>query len=63
MDIALLLVVNCKFDIINRIQLHDIVTVYIVTCSNLVLYYQFIHKHFVHKRIKPIDEVKLHSNA
>ena len=37
-------------------QLHDMVTVYIyiykVVCSNLVFYYQFIHKHFVHKRIK-----------
>ena len=41
-------------------QLHDMVTVYIyiyiyiyiVACSNLVFYYQFIHKHLVHKRIK-----------
>ena len=35
-------------------QLHDMVTVYIykVACSNLLFYYQFIHKHFVHKRIK-----------
>ena len=40
-------------------QLHDMVTVlYKVACSNLVFYYQFIHKHFVHKRIKvKIDEV------
>ena len=57
MDIALLLVVNCISDIINRtslMQLHDIglVTVYKVTCSNLIIYYQFIHKHFVRKRIK-----------
>ena len=45
-------------------QLHDMVTVYIVTCSNLVSHYQFIHKHFVHKQINyAIDEVKLHSNA
>ena len=54
MDIALLLVVNCKSDIINRTQcnyIHDLVTVYKVTCSNLVFYYQFSHKHFVHKRI------------
>ena len=36
MDLALLLVVNCKFDI---------------TSNNLVFYYQFNHKHFVHKRI------------
>ena len=54
MDIALLLVVNCKSDIIidrtlcnYMTQLH---TLYIVTSSNLVFYYQFIHKHFVHKR-------------
>ena len=53
MDIALLLVVNCKSDIIidrtlcnYMTQLH---TLYIVTSSNLVFYYQFIHKHFVHK--------------
>ena len=35
-------------------QLNDMVSVYIckVACSNLVFYNQFIHKHFVHKRIK-----------
>ena len=33
-------------------QLLDMITVYIVTFSNLVFYYQFIHKHFIHKRIK-----------
>ena len=32
--------------------LHYIVTVYIVTCSNLVFYYQFIHTHFIYRRIK-----------
>ena len=54
MDIALLFVVNCKSYIINRTQCNYmtyIVTIYIVTRSNLVFYYQFIHKHFVHKRI------------
>ena len=50
MDIALLLVVNCKSDIIFY-KTHDSVTLYIVTYSNPVFYYQFIHKHFVHKRI------------
>ena len=52
MDIALLLVVNCISDIVidRTMQLHDSVTLCIVVCSNLVFYYQFIHKHFVHKR-------------
>ena len=49
MDIALLLVVNCKSDIINGTQCNYMT--HIVTCINLVFYYQFIHKHFVHKRI------------
>ena len=46
-------------------QLHDMVTVYVykVAYSNLVYYYQFIHTHFVLKRIKLSDEVKLQSNA
>ena len=43
-------------------KLQDIVTVCIVTCSNLVFYYQFIHKHFAHNEF-PIDEEKLHSDA
>ena len=31
-------------------QLHDhMFTVYVVACSNLVFYYQFIHKHSVYK--------------
>ena len=55
MDIAVLHVVNCKSDIIIDKTLcnymHDSVTLYIVTCSNPVFYYQFIHKHFAHKRI------------
>ena len=57
MDIALLLVVNCKFDIIiNRTQCNYMtwllyIYIYEVACSNLVFYYHFIHKHFVHKRI------------
>ena len=56
MDIALLLVVNCKFDItINKTQCNYmtwLLHIYKVACSNLVFYYQLIHKHFVHKRIK-----------
>ena len=54
MDIALLLVVNCKSDIIIDKTLCNYmtqVTLYIVTSSNLIFYNQFIHKHFVHKRI------------
>ena len=55
MDLALLLVVNCKSDIkIDRTlcnYMHDIATC-IVTCSNLVFYYQFIHRHFVYRRFK-----------
>ena len=55
MDIALLLFVNCKSDIIiDRTlcnYLHDSVTLYIVTSSNLVFYYQIIHEYFVDKRI------------
>ena len=47
MNIALLLVVKCKSDIIiNRTQCNYItwlLCIYIVACSNLVLYYQFIH--------------------
>ena len=52
MDIAHLLVVNCKFYIIIHwtysMQLHDIATEYSDICNNLVFYYQFIHKHFVY---------------
>ena len=55
MYIALLPVVNSKSDIIDRTQCNYMTwllyIIYIVTCSNLVFYYQFIHKHFVHKRI------------
>ena len=54
MDIALLLFVNCKSDIIidrTLCNLHDSVTLYIVTSSNLVFYYQIIYEYFVHKRI------------
>ena len=53
MDIALLLVVNSKSDIIidrTLCNLHDSVTLCTEACSNLVFYYQFIQKHFVHKR-------------
>ena len=53
MDIALLLVVNCKSDIlIDRTLCNYMTELCIVTCSNLVFYYQFIHEHFVYKRIK-----------
>ena len=56
MDIALLIVVNFIFDIIiNRTQCNYmtwLLHIYKVACSYLVFYYQFIHKHFVHKRIK-----------
>ena len=38
-------------------QLHDMVTVYIVTCSNLVFYYQFIHKN-----ISSINELTYRRN-
>ena len=55
MNIALLLVVKCKSDIIIEKTLCNYITqllhIYKVTCSNLIFYYQFIHKHFVHKRI------------
>ena len=33
-------------------QLRDIVIVCIVTCINLLFYYQFIHKNFVQTQIK-----------
>ena len=54
MDIALLLVVNCKSDIIfdKTMQLHDIGNYCIMTCSNIVFYYEFIHKYFVYRQIK-----------
>ena len=55
MDIALKLVVNYKFEvIISRTQCNCmtwLLHIYKVTCSNLVFYYQLIHKHFDHKRI------------
>ena len=54
MDIALLLVMNCKSDIIIDKTLCNYMTqllYIIVTRSNPVFLYQFIHKHFVHKRI------------
>ena len=54
MDLALLLVVNCKSDIKIDRTLCNYMTqffLYIVTSNNLVFYYQFIHKHFVHERI------------
>ena len=61
-NLALLLVVNCKFDIkIYRTLCNKmtqlfymyiyILYIYIVTSNNLVFYYHFIHKHFVDKRI------------
>ena len=55
MDIALKLVVTYKFDVIISRTQYNCMTwllhIYKVTCSNLVFYYQFIHKHFVHKQI------------
>ena len=56
MDIALLLVVNCKSDIIIDWTLYAITghSNCIVTCSNLVFYIQLIHRHFVHIYIDPL---------
>ena len=55
MDITLLLFENCKFDIIiNKTQCNYmtwLLYIYKVACSNHVFFYQFIHKHFVHKQI------------
>ena len=55
MEIALLPVVNCKYDIIIDRALWNYMTqllyIYVGTSSNLVFYYQLIHKLFVHKRI------------
>ena len=54
-NLALLLVVNCKSDIkIYRTLLCNNMTqlFYIYSdINNLVFYYNFIHKHFVDKRI------------
>ena len=50
MNIALLLVVNCISDIVIDRTLCDYMIQLLVARSNLVFYYQFIHKHFVLKR-------------
>ena len=47
----ILILKSSTYDDFAHLWLHDIVTICIATCSNLVFYYQFIHKHFVHERI------------
>ena len=57
MDIALLVVLNCKSDIVDRTLCNYMAYIYIyiyvciVTCSNF-FHYQFIYKPFVYRRIK-----------